>query len=200
MLKTQISLEPSSEKEVEEILRKRRMNSRKVIAQASSIKEGQFEKYSPLVEDLRHDSLVSMFSNIFITVRRLLMLYLAMFIVKQQWSQVLSFMAMNLISLCFLVIAMPFENSLMNYVGLFNEGIALFISYLIAQMNDLKYDPKTTVHIGNLIVDAIYFSWLVNGFIVLYVGIRELFGKLRNFYRRRLLGCCCRRAKTERRT
>lgn len=41
-------------------------------------------------------------------------------------------MAMNLISICFLLVAMPFQNSLMNYVGLFNEIMALFISYLIA--------------------------------------------------------------------
>jgi len=77
---------------------------------------------------------------------------------------------------------MPFENSLMNYVGLFNETVALFISYLIAQINDLRYDPPTTVIIGNTIVYTIYLSWLVNGLVVLGVATSEVHGKLRKLY------------------
>lgn len=58
-------------------------------------------------------------------------------------------MTMNLISLCFLVVAMPYQSNLMNYVGLFNEGISLVISYLIAQINDMRYEPASVVQIGN---------------------------------------------------
>lgn len=83
ILQNQTSLKPETEKEVEEILKLRRENSSKLIKEASKIREDQFEKFSPLVEDLRKDSLVSMSNNMFITVRRLLMLYLAMFLLRQ---------------------------------------------------------------------------------------------------------------------
>lgn len=73
-------MKPGTEKEVDEILKLSRRNSRRLITRASSIQEKQFEKYLPLIEDLRQDSHVSMFNNIFITMRRMLMLYLAMFI------------------------------------------------------------------------------------------------------------------------
>ena len=60
------------------------------------------------------------------------MLYLAMFILGHQWLQVLSFMVMNVVSMCFLLHAKPFDSKLMNNLSLFNEGMALVTSYFIA--------------------------------------------------------------------
>lgn len=82
LLKSETLLKPECEKEVDEILKQRRRHVRKLISEAFKIKEAQFEKFMPLVEDLRLESLVSMSNNMFITVRRLMMLYLAMFILK----------------------------------------------------------------------------------------------------------------------
>ena len=56
-----------------------------MIKRAETIDKDQFAKFAVLVEDLRTDSHMSMFNNVFITVRRLLMLYMAMFILNQQW-------------------------------------------------------------------------------------------------------------------
>lgn len=41
-------------------------------------------------------------------------------------------MVMNLLAVIFILAVEPFENPLMNKIGLFNEVVALVISYLIA--------------------------------------------------------------------
>lgn len=53
----------------------------------------------------------------------------------------LTFTAMRVLSLAFLLEARPFRSQLLNNLSLFNEACALTISYLVAQVNDLRYDP-----------------------------------------------------------
>ena len=63
----------------------------------------KFEKFKPLFEDLREDSLLAMFAPVLLMVRRLTMLYLAMFVTGHQWLQVLAFLTLNLVSACFVI-------------------------------------------------------------------------------------------------
>jgi len=164
---------PERKEEVRKVMKLIRMDSVALTEKASKIDEAQFEKFAPLVENMRPDSLLATFNNTFITVRRLLMLYMAMFIIGQQWLQVLTFMTMNVLSMCYLLIAFPFDSKLMNFLSLFNEASALVISYFIAQINDMKYDPKTAVVIGDYIIYSIYTSWAINGLIIFSVALNE---------------------------
>ena len=50
---------------------------------ASRIQTKQFSKYEPLVENLRKDSRVAMFNNAFTILRRVTLLYMAMFILNK---------------------------------------------------------------------------------------------------------------------
>lgn len=58
---------------------------KKVIDIAKGIDKSDFEKYRPLYEDLRKDSQFALFYNLFIMIRRLTMLYMAMFIIGVAW-------------------------------------------------------------------------------------------------------------------
>ena len=132
LLKRSMSIDPSREKEVRKFFKSNRRAAQEFTKKASTINEAQFEKFAPLTENLRTDSLLAVYNNVLITVRRVLMLYLAMFILGHQWLQVLSFMVMNVVSMCFLLHAKPFDSKLMNNLSLFNEGMALVTSYFIA--------------------------------------------------------------------
>jgi len=91
-------------------------------------------------------------------------------------------MVMNLLAVIFILAVEPFENPLMNKIGLFNEVVALVISYLIAQINDLRYDPESAAQIGNILVYLIYGSWAVNGFVILGVATKEMYEKAKAYY------------------
>ena len=81
--------------------------------------------------DLRKDSKLAMFSSLFINIRRVSLLYMAMFILGKGWLQVITFIALNLLSACFLVSVMPYEEPYNNYLNIFNECISLVVAYYI---------------------------------------------------------------------
>ena len=70
---------------VEKRMKDKRKKLKKLMRQASTIDEKQFSVYEPLVENLRLDSNLAMFSNLIINSRRLTMLYMAMFIRGMAW-------------------------------------------------------------------------------------------------------------------
>ena len=113
-------------------LKKFRSKNKQLIRKASTINEDQFNVFEPLVDELRKDSRLAMFGHLIITVRRLTLLYMAMFVLGQQWLQILSFMLLNVVSLCYLLLSMPYENQATNYMNIINEVISLMITYFIA--------------------------------------------------------------------
>ena len=122
--------------------KQRRKENKNLIRRASTINERQFEKYEPLVQDLRKDSKLAMFSSFYINIRRCTLLYMAMFLtIEMGWLQVLIFMSQNLISTVFLLVVMPYEELFNNLLNIFNEVISLIIAYYITQNNDLRYEP-----------------------------------------------------------
>ena len=122
--------------ELTQFFKLRRQATKKLIKKSESIKADQFVVFEPLVSDLRKDSRVAMFSSFFILIRRLTLLYMAMFVHEMQWLQVMTFMAQNLISVCFLIIVMPYEDKKNNYLNIFNEVLSVLVSYFIIVVNE----------------------------------------------------------------
>ena len=85
------------------------MDSKNLIKKSDEIKEEQFKIFEPLVDQLRKDSKLAMFTSFIILIRRITLLYMAMFIIQMQWLQVLVFMTQNMISMYFLVLVLPYE-------------------------------------------------------------------------------------------
>ena len=90
-----------------------------------------------------------MFFNMIIIIRRLTLLYVAMFVIGRPWISVLSFMLQNVISLSFLLSIKPYATKSDNYLNSFNGLISLLVSYLIVQLSDLKFNPETIEIIGD---------------------------------------------------
>ena len=78
--------------QINDFYKSRRKANKVLIKRASTINASQFEKYEPLVQDLRKDSKLAMFSSFYINIRRLSLLYMAMFLtIEFGWVQVLVF-------------------------------------------------------------------------------------------------------------
>ena len=71
----------------EEILEKLRKERQKRLDIADSLDEASYEKFLPLVQDIRFESRVAMFNFMLINVRRICMLFMAMFVRGHQWLQ-----------------------------------------------------------------------------------------------------------------
>jgi len=69
------------------------------VEKASRIKTAQFEKYAPLIKDMRQDKCAAMSGFLVINLRRTTMLLMAMFVRERQWLQLHVFIALNFLSL-----------------------------------------------------------------------------------------------------
>ena len=96
-------------------------------------------KYKPLVKNLRKDSKMSLLNNFIIICRRLLLLYMAMFIFEMAWLQIMVFLILNFIMLNFLVLVRPYKESLNNNLNIFNSAISILVVYFIMQINGPSY-------------------------------------------------------------
>ena len=110
-----------------------------------------------------------------------------MFVSGRPWLQVLIFMAQNLVSLIFFVTVMPNLSKVQNYLNIFNESVSLIVSYLIIQINDLRYEPGQQTYMGELIVNIIYFSWACNLISIILVILVEIWHKLKVKYYTKLI-------------
>ena len=75
--------------------------------------------------------------NFFVMVRRLVLLYVAMFLAQNNWYQVILFMLMSLVSLAYIGYNHSFKAKQENYLFSFNEAITLVLAYLIMVLNGL---------------------------------------------------------------
>ena len=105
-------------------------------------KEEDYAKYEVLVSDYRKDSIPAMLSNFLILVRRLSLLYMAMFILDKSWLNIMFFMLQTLAFLIFVILVRPYKEEFNNNLNIFNEGCSLIICYFILQLNGNSYTPE----------------------------------------------------------
>ena len=127
-----------------------------------------------------------MFSNFIIIIRRLLLLYTAMFIVGRPWVSILLFMTQNLASLAFLASIQPYLSRTNNYLNIINESVSLIVSYFIIQVGDERYSPEQNQKMGNYIVFVIYSSWAINLVIIMITQLFILCRKFKVYYYKKL--------------
>ena len=84
-----------------------------------------------LVSDFRKDSIPAMLSNFLIMIRRLSLLYMAMFILDNSWLNIMFFMLQSMFFLIFVILVRPYKDEFNNNLNIFNEAFSLFIAYFI---------------------------------------------------------------------
>ena len=133
---------------------------------ASHIELKEFKKYEPLYTGVRSQSRLAMLGNIMLNMRRLTMLFMAMFVIKLQWLQLQLFILLNFVSLAYIVVVSPFDRTQLNALNGFNEIFGLLIAYLLLLMQDLRMGPEQRYEVGEAIVVIIKAAALVNLLIV----------------------------------
>ena len=90
---------------------------------------------------MRADKQAAMFGFLLINVRRLTMLFMAMFIHDMQWLQIQAFILFNFVSLTYQVQVCPYDLRHLNFLNHFNETIGLLASYFLLPLQDVRLDP-----------------------------------------------------------
>lgn len=93
-----------------------------------------------------------MLGNITLNMRRLTMLFMAMFVIKLQWLQLQLFILLNFVSLTYIIVVRPFVTKHLNVLNGFNETFGLLIAYLLLPMQDLRMDPEQRYELGEALV------------------------------------------------
>ena len=125
----------------EEILEKKRKEREARLKKADKYNEDDYQKYLPLIGNIRKDSHAGMFLFLMISMRRIVMLYLAMYVRGMPWLQLQIFIQLNFISFTYVFAVRPFERADLNFLNIFNEMIGLLASYCLLPLQDSKYDP-----------------------------------------------------------
>lgn len=72
-------------------------------------------------------------------VRRLILLYIAMFMEEHSWLQVSVFTLLSLASLVYLGYTRPFKTRQQNRLNIFNEWCSLVIAYHVMVLNGMSH-------------------------------------------------------------
>ena len=104
--------------------------------------------------------------NFFFSIRRLVLLYVAIFLAHESWCQVLLFMALSVSFILYLGFTNPYKSKKENSLNLFNEGITIIVAYIVMSLNGLCHDAVMYEKAGVLIVYSLYLNWSVNGLLI----------------------------------
>ena len=102
-----------------------------------NLNKKDFKIYKPLHSGLRKSSSLYMINNFMILVRRLMLLYSAMYMQEHAWFQVVLFAFLSLLYLAYLTFTWPFKNMQENLMLIFNVYFTLTISYLVMVINGM---------------------------------------------------------------
>ena len=70
--------------------------------------------------------------------RRLILLYVAMFLDQHTWLQITAFMSLSFLSTLYLGYTWPYKERVQNNLSMFNETAILIIAYFIMVLVDIS--------------------------------------------------------------
>ena len=117
-------------------------------------------------------------------IRRLTLLYVAMFMQELSYIQVIIFVLLSYISLIYLTLIMPYKSSYENYINLFNETITLFVSYHVKALIGISNSAEQFTQIGAFIAWTLYLCWSINIAIILTISLIQLRNSIRKCYKK----------------
>ena len=129
--------------EANAVIEKVRKQSEELEAKVGTLTKKDFKLYKSLMSGLRKDSSLSLAINFFTMARRLVLLYVAMFVAQYAWLQIMVFMAFSLVSSLHLVYTWPFKKRAENQMSIFNEIAMLLVSYLVMMLVGLSAEINT---------------------------------------------------------
>ena len=159
-----------------EIVRK---HSRRFEEIASRIESDKLKKYKPIMIGLLSHRYGATMDTPLRSVRRVVLMYMAMFIVGHQWLQALTFIQFNLLSVIFITTVMPYDQASKNLLTMFNETFCLLSAYFILALQDLRFDPEKQWSIGEAVIHILYTVAVMNGLVIVVKILRVVIVKIR---------------------
>ena len=132
-------------------------------------------KYEPLLGHLRLHKPHVTYGFLVLGVRRILLIYLAMFEERNPWLHVLIFSLLTLVSLSFKMNVRPYKGTQVNLISIANEVFCLLISCLILPLQDFKYDPEQLYTMAFIPVYSIYACTVLNVTYNIGADLKELY-------------------------
>lgn len=182
----------SMSSELDSFVSKSEMHAESLRSRTKGLTMKDFRLYKPLFENLRKKSKLALLINFFLIARRLILLYVAMFLSQSSWLQVTIFTAMSQMSLAYMGYSRPYTNKLDMSMSLVNEWFTLLISYLVLAINGICNEGSQYQAAGEIISYFLYTVWTVNAIAILADLILMLINKCRQLYYRR-----CKRKKNQ---
>ena len=148
--------------------------------------KSHFRLYLPLYSGIRKHSIMALWLDFVVMLRRITLLYMYMFMGMASWLQVIIYTMLSFVELCYLLETKPLKDLKQLFLNFFNEIITLTISYLVMVINGLCNDPFSHANAGTLISQILYFTGATNGAIILYTAVREIQFGLRKWNFKRI--------------
>ena len=178
------------------IIKKSIRDSKEMIAVAETIDKVQFKKFEGMIEGLKRTSHFALLYEFLLVARRILLLYMAMFVRDMAWMHIQLFMTTNVLFLIYLGSLKPFISQMNNYWHIFNEATCLAVAYFVFCVNNPSYGPTINVDIGSFVAYILYSSWGMNFLFVILITSKETFLKCKRFYNHRLRQKLCKKGKS----
>ena len=137
------------------------------------MRKEQFALFKPLVAGLRKDSVLSLLYNVWTYVRRLILLYVAMFMADLPNFQVAIFTGMSIFSMIYLLQSVPHKSSEEFKLALVNESFTLMIGYLFMAINGVCTRVEQYMAVDTVITRMLYVNWAINGLVLLTATYRS---------------------------
>ena len=87
--------------------------------------------YSQVIDGMRQDDKFALLGSFFINVRRVISLFMAMYLNGDRWIQLHTFITLNFMSFVFTLKMLPYETISANIINVINEFVGLFVSYIL---------------------------------------------------------------------
>ena len=115
-----------------------RSQESELITFVGDLTKEDFKIYKSLTNGLRKESSLSLAINFFTMTRRLILLYVAMFLDQHTWLQITAFMSLSFLSTLYLGYTWPYKERVQNNLSMFNETAILIIAYFIMVLVDIS--------------------------------------------------------------
>ena len=112
-------------------------------------------KFEPILAGLKVHNRIGIFFTVCLIWRRIIMLFVAMFLDDHAWAQVLIFLLSSLFMLCFIGYFYPFIKQSANKMELFNELMIMACGALAIAYVGIVRDAGEGEHVGE------FMSWII---------------------------------------
>ena len=138
------------------------------------VKKEHFSSYKQLYRGKNRASKLALLSNLFMIVRRLVPVYVAMFLAEYPWLQVVIFAEVGLVYIIYLGFAKPYNSFTRNTLNLLNEGFISLVVYMMMLLNDQLTDFDQYMHVNQNIENLITLNWLVIACTIIVTLLKDL--------------------------